>query len=112
VDTEDQLELLTYFYDGLGSGSRLDYGTGHELSFLAFLYVAQKLNFWDASSPEDESFVILVILRAYLNLTRLLQQTYRLEPAGSHGVWGLDDHHFLPYVFGASQLIGTALALL
>jgi len=42
----------------------------------------------------------------YLEIARKLQRTYRMEPAGSHGVWSLDDYQFVPFIWGSSQLIG------
>ncbi|KAM7202501.1 putative serine threonine-protein phosphatase [Rhypophila sp. PSN 637] len=109
-------ELREYFVGGFGSPSRLDYGTGHELSFIAFLGCLWKLGAFTnpefdlPSIGEDrrpgavERSIVLGVIEPYLAVVRKLILTYTLEPAGSHGVWGLDDHSFVPYVFGSAQL--------
>lgn len=98
-------ELYPYFTGGFGHGKRLDYGTGHELSFTAFLCGLLLLRFFKLN--RDEVPIVLRIFNKYFEIIRTLVITYNLEPAGSHGVWGLDDHFFLPYVFGSSQLSCT-----
>lgn len=97
-------ELEAYLIGSFGSSQRLDYGTGHELSFLAFLGCLWKLGAFPASQDGDqERGIVLGVIEPYLVLIRRLILTYTLEPAGSHGVWGLDDHSFVSYIFGSAQ---------
>jgi serine/threonine-protein phosphatase 2A activator len=58
-----ETELRAYLFGSFGSSQRLDYGTGHELSFLAFLGCLWKLGTFPQSSPgvEERSIVIGVI---------------------------------------------------
>lgn len=99
VPKENVSELEGYFINSLGSSQRIDYGTGHELHFLLFLMGLE-------AKREEYPELVLHVFSAYLRLMRRLQKTYWLEPAGSHGVWGLDDYHFLPFLFGSAQLCG------
>ena len=55
----------------------------------------------------DLKAIILKIFAGYLAVCRHLQRTYWLEPAGSHGVWSLDDYQKLVFYFGAAQLHGN-----
>lgn len=94
--------LLTSF----GSFTRMDYGTGHETSFALFLLALTLVRLYEPTVEEERSLVLQVFVR-YLEVCWKLQDTYRLEPAGSHGVWGLDDSSFLGYIFGSAELRGA-----
>eukprot|EP00124_Ichthyophonus_hoferi_P000399 Ihof_evm9s14 gene=Ihof_evmTU9s14 len=97
------IELGPYLVESFGNSTRIDYGTGHEVNFIAFLCCLYVMGILDAN---DQKALVLMVFVRYLSLVRKLQQTYNMEPAGSHGVWGLDDYQFLPFYFGSSQLIG------
>ncbi|CAI6332472.1 unnamed protein product [Periconia digitata] len=103
-DIKPSVELQAYLLGSFGSAQRLDYGTGHELSFVAFLGGLWKLGaFPNSTDGSSERAIVLGVIERYLQLIRRLILTYTLEPAGSHGVWGLDDHSFVSYIFGSAQ---------
>ncbi|WFD21086.1 Serine/threonine-protein phosphatase 2A activator 1 [Malassezia caprae] len=102
-------ELAPYLLDAFGSFVRIDYGTGHELHFVAWLSFLVRLGVLPATA-EAEARLALEVIPAYVRVTWHLQDRYALEPAGSHGVWGLDDFHFVPYILGAAQLRDSALS--
>ena len=107
-------ELRAYLHDSFGHPVRLDYGTGHESSFVVLLLSLCKLGCFrwgkaragESTSPtEGVGLPALSLFHHYLNVTRGLQKDYMLEPAGSHGVWGLDDYHCVPFYLGACQMV-------
>lgn len=103
--------LSPYLLTSFGSFTRMDYGTGHETSFALFLLCLTLIRFFDPEPAVEREIVLTVFVR-YIRLCWRLQDVYKLEPAGSHGVWGLDDYSFLGYIFGSAQLRGGWPSLL
>lgn len=58
-------EVSSYLLGSFGSSQRLDYGTGHELSFLAFLGGLWKLGFFQDGQQQDgeiEREIVLFVI--------------------------------------------------
>lgn len=104
-------ELEAYLMDSFGNKQRIDYGTGHEMNFVVFMLGLYKLHVGrieDKSPAALLSFsrqLLCLFATSYLPLVRRVQLRYKLEPAGSHGVFSLDDFQFLPFVWGSAQLV-------
>ncbi|XP_055837382.1 serine/threonine-protein phosphatase 2A activator [Episyrphus balteatus] len=94
-------ELYVYLKESFGNPTRIDYGTGHELAFVMFLCCLFKTK---VLVEEDNVACALKLFNSYLVFVRQLQKTYRMEPAGSQGVWSLDDYQFVPFIWGSAQL--------
>lgn len=107
---EIENEIRQYWFLSFGNETRIDYGSGHELAFLAWLTALYKCDIFKCGNEKQMNGKLFyaigsVVFPKYLQVVRRLQMTYFLEPAGSHGVWGLDDYHFIPFIWGSSQLI-------
>ena len=57
-----------------GDPSRIDYGTGHELNFVALLYCLYSLDFF---VKDDFSSLVNFVFKEYVKLVRKLQRVYR-----------------------------------
>ena len=100
-DKEALKEVEVYLHDSFGNSTRIDYGTGHEMAFVMFLACLFNVGVFDLKN--DKAAVGLIVFSSYMNLARKLQTTYRMEPAGSQGVWSLDDFQFVSFIWGAAQ---------
>lgn len=121
-------ELFHYISESFGNRMRIDYGTGHELYFIIFtmglvnIIETQSGDFGStseqilkttstsrlASFVKEHGWDIHALFsHKYLRLCRRIQTKFRLEPAGSRGVYNMDDFQFLPFLFGAAQLSGV-----
>eukprot|EP00834_Sanchytrium_tribonematis_P000450 NODE_8_length_66115_cov_0.981823.p35 type:complete len:223 gc:universal NODE_8_length_66115_cov_0.981823:54961-55629(+) len=78
VKTALKEELFYYFNNSFGS-SRLDFGSGHELSFLAFMTIIYKSN----ENADFSRELVLVIYSQYITLIRGIIKIFHLEPAGT-----------------------------
>ncbi len=65
-------ELAGYLCSSFGDRQRIDYGTGHELNFVALLLCLSKLQ---AFAPHDAAAIVLVVFTSYISLCRCLQRT-------------------------------------
>ena len=67
-ELDAEVELRSYFLGSFGSSQRLDYGTGHELSFMAFLAGIWKLHgFQSATSGDIEKQIVLGVIDPYVS---------------------------------------------
>lgn len=96
LDINNLLELNKYLHNSFGNNKRLDYGTGHELNFLCFCYVAYKFNVLSINE-------IYLVFKQYWRISKYFINKFNLEPAGSKGSWSLDDYQLLPFVFGVAE---------
>jgi serine/threonine-protein phosphatase 2A activator len=64
------VEIVPYFTDSFGNSSRIDYGTGHETNFAAWLYCLARMGIIE---EVDYQAVVSRVFVKYIELMRKLQ---------------------------------------
>lgn len=101
-------DCRAYILESFGNETRIDYGTGHELAFIAALLIWKNnlilsKELVDTEGQQELDWWCCQVFMKYHRLVRYVLERYALEPAGSHGVWGLDDYVHVPFYLGAMQ---------
>jgi len=68
VDKQNIIELTAYIVDSFGNPTRIDYGTGHEMSFCMFLCGLYKVNVLKQSDSKATVNVLFLRLNSYIHI--------------------------------------------
>lgn len=68
-------ELFRYVVESFGSNVRIDYGSGHEMSFMFFCWALHRLGFCQESEFEQ---LVRQVFYKYINTLRKVQVQYNL----------------------------------
>lgn len=71
VNQQNIIELTTYIVDSFGNPTRIDYGTGHEMSFCMFLCGLYKVEILKQS---DSKATVNVLFSRLVDYIRILRQ--------------------------------------
>lgn len=106
VKNEIKIEMPEYLYftSSFGNFVRMDYGTGHEMNFLCFTYVL-------TSKETLKINEVFHLLSDYFRIVRKAINKFNIEPAGSLGIWGVDDFQLLPFLLGSAEMAATGIRL-
>lgn len=98
------VELAGYLSDSFGNETRIDYGTGHELHFIAFLCCLYDVQYFNEADLESVFFDVIV---PYIKFVHKLISYFKLEPAGNQGFLLPDEYQYIPFLLGSAQMISN-----
>ena len=65
---------MCFSYSSFGNATRIDYGTGHENTFIAFLLCLHELGL---VCEDDQKALVMRVFAKYISVMRKLQMLYR-----------------------------------